>query len=319
MVVDSSNFDASETRDGSVDDALNAESGDYGFVWTTDEPETDDRKSTGQPDDTTSSTEPPPNTTSSQFEWNSPTERQADQSIYDGNDASHNSEPGNSMIGENTPDGTAHSHSVAESSGDDDATSDMDHDDGQTAVSGSSSRTGDAEDPEHVAIDPIDYPVDELRTIADCVDEDVVSSESESEIHGFVWSEPPERHRTHVEDPTTEQCERLLTIAGIDPERIGEKPYLTTLSTEDSEAFITGWLEFLTTEAGTQGAIDALERYREIGWMTEPVAEELKERLQWINHRDGNGFETFDRGDHLLNFAYVAKIASLSTEGMMFY
>lgn len=317
--MDSSNFDASETHDGDVDDALNAESGDYGFVWTTDESETADRKSTGQPDDAMSSTEPPPNASPSQFEWSSSTERRVDQSIYDGNDASHKSEPGNSMIGEDTLDGAVHSHSAAESSVDNDATADMDHDDGETNVSESSSRTGDAADPEHVAIDPIDYPVDELRTIADCVDVDVVSPDSENEIHGFVWSEPPEQHRTHVEDPTTEQCERLLTIAGIDPERIGEKPYLTTLSSEDAEAFITGWLEFLTTEAGTQGAIDALERYQEIGWMTEPVAKELKERLQWIDHRNGNGFETFDRGDHLLNFAYVAKIASLSAEGMVFY
>lgn len=318
--MDSSDFDAFDARDGSVDDALNAESEDYGFVWATDESEAADQN-TNQSDDAASSTEPltdpPPN---SQFEWNSPTERRAEQSIDDGHDASYDSEPRNSMIGENATDETAHTHSAVESGVDEDATPETDHDSSETVVSGSSSeRPDDSEKPEEIAIDPIDYPVDELRTIADCVDADVVSSESASERHGFVWSEPPEQHRTHVEDPTTEQGERLLAIAGIDPERIGEKPYLTTLSAEDAEAFITGWLEFLTTEAGTQGAIDAIERYCEIGWMTEPVAEELEERLQWIDHRNGNGFETFDRGDHLLNFAYVAKIASLSAEGMMFY
>ncbi|UPM43498.1 FlaD/FlaE family flagellar protein [Halocatena salina] len=318
MVVDSSDFDASETHDGSVDDALDAESREYGFVWATDDPETSDRN-TAPADDAASADPLAEATPGDQFEWASPTERRTEGSLYDDHDASRNSESENSMIGDNATKETVHAQSVARFTGDEDSTSEPENDGGTTVVSESSRRSDDTDSPENVVIDPIDYPVDELRTIADCVDTSVVSSRSESEIYGFVWSEPPEQHRTHVEDPTAEQRDRLLTIAGIDPEQIGEKPYLTTLSTDDAETFLTDWLEFLTCEAGTQGAIDALDRYREIGWMTEPVAEQLKERLRWIDHRDGNGFETLDRGDHLLNFAYVAKIASLSTEGMVFY
>ncbi|RRJ32198.1 FlaD/FlaE family flagellar protein [Halocatena pleomorpha] len=317
MVVDSSDFDVSETHDGRVDDASDAESREYGFVWTADDTETSDRTTTQT--DAVSSTEPLAETTpNDQFEWASPTERRTDGSLHNDHNVSRNSEPENSMIGDNATDEAVFTQFVAESTGDD--APELDHASGTTAVSEAATERHDSdESPDSVVIDPINYPVEELRTIADCVDTSIVSSLSDSEIHGFVWSEPPEQHRTHVEDPTEEQRKRLLMIAGIDSKRIGEKPYLTALATDEAETFITDWLEFLTLEAGTHGATEALDRYREIGWMTEPVAEQLKERLQWIDYRDGNGFDTFDRGDHLLNFVYAAKIASLSAEGMVFY
>lgn len=177
----------------------------------------------------------------------------------------------------------------------------------------------DTESPERVSIDPIDYPVEELRAIADCEPADTLELGDDAEVHGFVWSEPPEQYRVHVEDPTPQQRKRLLTVAGIDPERVGEKPYLVSVSTEGVGALLNDWLEFLTEEAGTDGAIDALERYEEIGWMTEHVAADLKNKLQSIEYKNGDGFDTLDRGDHLLSFAYTAKIASLHSDGMVFY
>ncbi|WP_330631534.1 FlaD/FlaE family flagellar protein [Halocatena halophila] len=172
---------------------------------------------------------------------------------------------------------------------------------------------------ELVAIDPTAYSIEELRTVADCSDPDVVTPITENEVHGFVWSEPPEEHRSHVEDPTPQQIERLLTLAGIDPERVGEKPYLTRVEQQEAGTYINGWIDFLISEAGTDGAISAIDRYQEIGWITPHVAEQLLERVEWADVQHGKGYEVFDRGDHLLNFFYVAKIASLSVEGMMFY
>ncbi len=170
-----------------------------------------------------------------------------------------------------------------------------------------------------VAIDPTSYSIEELRTVADCSDPDVVTPITDNEVHGFVWSEPPEEHRSHVEDPTPQQIDRLLTLAGIDPERVGEKPYLTRVEQQEAGTYINGWVDFLIAEAGTEGAISAIDRYQEIGWITPHVAEQLLERVEWADVQDGEGYEVFDRGDHLLNFFYVAKIASLSVEGMMFY
>lgn len=170
-----------------------------------------------------------------------------------------------------------------------------------------------------VATDPIDYDVKELHTVSECGDVDSLPVESETEAHGFVWSDPPEEHRARIEDPTPEQHERLLTLAGIDPEKVGEKPYLTRVSSEAAGGFVVDWMEFLAREAGTEGAIDAIERYQEIGWFTESVEEDLRNNIQWIDQHNGNGFEVFDRGDHLLSFAYVAKIASVNSKGMVFY
>lgn len=169
------------------------------------------------------------------------------------------------------------------------------------------------------AIDPINYDISELQAISDCDIVDHLSNELETEVHGFVWSDPPEEHRSRIEDPTPEQHQRLLTLEGIDPEMVGEKPYLTRISTEAAGAFISDWLEFLTHEAGTEGAINAIERYHEIGWFTKSVEEDLQNRIRWNDHYDGNGYKVFDRGDHLLSFAYIAKIASVNSEGMVFY
>jgi archaellum component FlaD/FlaE len=169
---------------------------------------------------------------------------------------------------------------------------------------------------ERLGVDPINYDLGELRTVTDQKSD---SFELNTEAHGFVWSEPPEQYRTRIEDPTAEQHRRLLTVAGIDPELVGDKPYLTTLPTEAAGSLVIDWLEFLTGEAGTKGAIDALARYQEIGWFTARVEDELKNSMQWIDNSDGDGFCVFDRGDHLLSFAYVAKIASVNSEGIVFY
>lgn len=169
---------------------------------------------------------------------------------------------------------------------------------------------------ERLGVDPINYDLGKLRTVTD---QDSDGPELDTEAHGFVWSEPPEQYRTRIEDPTAEQHQRLLTIAGIDPELVGEKPYLTRVPTEAAGSFVIDWLEFLTGEAGTKGAIDALARYQEIGWFTARVENELRNSMRRIDDRDGDGFSVFDRGDHLLSFAYVAKIAAINSEGMMFY
>jgi flagellar protein FlaE len=169
---------------------------------------------------------------------------------------------------------------------------------------------------EQMGVDPINYDLGELRTVTDHEDD---GPEPDTKAHGFVWSDPPEQYRARIEDPTSEQHKRLLTIAGIDPELVGEKPYLTTLPTEAAGSFVIDWLEFLTGEAGTEGAIDALSHYQEIGWFTERVEDDLRNSMLWIDTHDGDGFCVFDQGDHLLSFAYVAKIAAVNSEGMMFY
>lgn len=323
MVVDPSDFGVSESHNGGVDDTLNADSSDSGFVWSSDEPEP--TTTTTQKNDGRTSVEPHTDTAPSDpFEWANTVSEDIHHQIHDGFDTSQDSQLNWSTrsIDESRADEPTPTPDDGALTTDDDGTprSNMNSDSHGSVVSSvAAPATEDEESPERVVIDPIDYLVDELRTVADCENVDTIPLHEETEVHGFVWSEPPQQYRAHIEDPTPQQRQRLLAIADIEPERLGEKPYLVRISTEDAGAFITDWLEFLTTEAGTDGAIDALERYGEIGWMTEHVTTELKNEIRSREYHDGDGFETFDRGDHLLNFAYIAKISALSSEGMFFY
>lgn len=158
-----------------------------------------------------------------------------------------------------------------------------------------------------VAVDPINYDIDELRSLTD------------GEITTQVRDGHPENYRVHIPDPTPEQFRRLLLLEEIDPTTIGEKPYLTELPTDAAGGFVLDWLTFLTEEAGTDGAFEAISQYREIGWFTERIERKLWDSMLWIEYRDGFGITALDRADHLLSFAYMAKIASISTTNMEFY
>lgn len=158
-----------------------------------------------------------------------------------------------------------------------------------------------------IAIDPINYDIDELRSLAD------------GETSPQLKDGHPEHFRVHIPDPTPEQFRRLLLLEEIDPKTIGEKPYLTELPTDAAGGFVLDWLTFLTEEAGTDGAIEAISQYRKIGWFTERIERKLWDCMLWIEHRDGFGITALDRADHLLSFAYMAKIVSISTIDMEFY
>lgn len=158
-----------------------------------------------------------------------------------------------------------------------------------------------------IAIDPINYDIHELRSLAD----------GETTTH--FKDGHPENYRVHIPDPTPEQYRRLLLLEDIDPKTIGEKPYLTELPTDAAGGFVLDWLTFLTREAGTDGAVEAISQYRKIGWFTERIERKLWDSMLWVEHQDGFGITALDRADHLLSFAYMAKIASVSTTSMKFY
>lgn len=343
MVVDPNNYDVSELREqAAADDTSDNESDDHGFNWVTDQEST---QADDDPDDETDAFAP-------KDQWQSTVnkERQSGRENQRSHRKQRSRESSQRSSRENAdPDDHSPSKFFTSQDGgrilprqrteESDPIADDDPDEGSGYERKEERKTrrrednevrrredrdvegreNEGEEPrrqrlERLGIDPINYDLGALRTVTD-----QNGPELDTEAHGFVWSEPPEQYRTRVEDPTSEQHKRLLTIAGIDPDLIGEKPYLTTLPTEAAGSFVIDWLEFLTGEAGTKGAIDALARYQEIGWFTARVENELKNSMRWIDNRDGDGFSVFDQGDHLLSFAYVAKIASINSEGMMFY
>lgn len=347
MVVDPDNYDVSNVRDGSVGDTSNSKNENHGFVWATDGPEEDDRQN--DPDHHQ-------NSETGASAWSQSQPREKDQSLEWGSTDSNRNDTSQKTHGENER--SPHKQARAEEddwerdttvrneatwtsrSAPQPQTSQRQSSEWVTTEPNSNTEPNPAthesetaaprqtdgisdsqrsqQQHARIAIDPIDYDTEELRTVSD-QETDNTAVESETEAHGFVWSEPPEQHRARIEDPTPEQYQRLLTLEGIDPKTVGEKPYLTRISTDGAGGFVIDWLEFLACEAGTEGAIDAIERYQEIGWFTENVKKDLENNIQWIDHCDGNGFDVFDRGDHLLSFAYIAKIASVDSKGMMFY
>jgi archaellum component FlaD/FlaE len=308
MVVDPSNYDVSELREQSkADDTPTNEEVDHGFNWVSDQ-----EKNHGHDDNQhQNAADTSPSENHSQPSTQQPAWKNVDPNTHN---VSRSQKP--------TRDGGERLSLQQVNAYDDWQTQKGEYDQKEEHGQNKESDPPDSEESQRerlarTGVDPINYDLGELRTVSDSECSETV--EQDTEVHGFVWSDPPEQYRTRIEDPTSEQSQRLLTIAGIDPELVGEKPYLTTLPTEDARALVIDWLEFLTSEAGTEGATDALSRYCEIGWFTERVERELRTNMFWIDHHDGNGFDVFDQGDHLLSFAYVAKIASVNSEGMRFY
>jgi len=166
--------------------------------------------------------------------------------------------------------------------------------------------------PTSVDLDPTRYDVDELREVADGEFPDAEFEERVME-HGFLWSEPSGYRLLGVEDPTPEQHERLLELEGIEASDLGQKPYLQSLPDEEGvDEAVFDWLEFLSATGGYEGTLDALARYRTLGWITEDVEEELRGYMLGVGRREGDGLEAFDRSDHLLSFAYVARLVSMA-------
>lgn len=162
-----------------------------------------------------------------------------------------------------------------------------------------------------MVVDPIDYDVDELREVSGGEFPDA-DFEDRVKENGFLWAEPSNRQAVGVEDPTPDQRARLAGLEGVDPSALDAKPYLESLPEgENSDEAALDWVEFLTETGGNDGALGALERYRELGWITEAVENDLRGYMLGVGRQEGEGVEAFDRTDHLLSFAYVARLAAL--------
>lgn len=151
-----------------------------------------------------------------------------------------------------------------------------------------------------MAIDPSDYDVDELREMVEPGhDADRVYGEG-----GFLWPvTPPDLGDTDPE--AVSEWERMVS---------GDttKPFLEGVpAAVEAELVTFEWLEFLQSEAGYEGCLDALQYYRSIDWITEDAEEQLQNYLLGVGRRPGNGVDELDRRDHMRSLAYIARLSSL--------
>ncbi len=90
------------------------------------------------------------------------------------------------------------------------------------------------------------------------------------------------------------------------------KPYLDGLPEHYAgENLIFEWLEFLLLHAGYQGAIEALDYYESVGWITEQAESELSDYLLGMDDQGANDGNSLDVDDHLLSLVYIAKLESM--------
>jgi len=91
-----------------------------------------------------------------------------------------------------------------------------------------------------------------------------------------------------------------------------DKPYLDALpETYAAELIVFEWLEYLTGNAGYHGAVDALDYYASLEWITDDVRAALSDYLLGVaESQTGEG--DLDVDEHLVSLVYVAKLTAMA-------
>jgi hypothetical protein len=157
-------------------------------------------------------------------------------------------------------------------------------------------------------LDPTDYDAGELRSVAEL---DGVDAETGVDLPRAAAS----GHRPPAPDePTHEQCERLVAVGGVDPAALGDRPYLSTFpDVPEGRRIGRDWLAYLVTTAGEREARGALARYHALGWLGADAAATLDARVDDAAAHLTPGDGTLDRADHLLSFAHVVQLLGVAT------
>lgn len=157
-------------------------------------------------------------------------------------------------------------------------------------------------------LDPADYDVGELRSVAELEDIDAETGISlpRAAESGYRSAAPDE--------PTHEQCERLVAVGGVDPAALGERPYLTAFpDVPEGRRIGRDWIAYLVTTAGERETRSAIGRYRALGWIGEEAAATLDDRVEDAVAALPPGDGSLDRADHLLSFAHVVRLLGVAT------
>ena len=156
--------------------------------------------------------------------------------------------------------------------------------------------------------DPSDYDPDELRSLAGVDDPDAETAASLPPVEGSGY------RPAAPDEPSREQCERLVAIGGVDPAALGERPYLPVFPDVPAGRRVgRDWIAYLVRTAGEAATRDAIARYRALGWLGEDAAATLDARVGDAVAVLEPGDGELDRADHLLSFAHVIRLLGLET------
>jgi archaellum component FlaD/FlaE len=108
--------------------------------------------------------------------------------------------------------------------------------------------------------------------------------------------------------------ETIYELETAAPRSASERPYLTTVPTS-YVGVVTAfeWLDYLLRRVGRAATRDAISHYEALSWLSPAAADELETHLAGLETgTPGAGELTVD--DHLVSFAYVAKLAAFASD-----
>jgi hypothetical protein len=174
---------------------------------------------------------------------------------------------------------------------------------GPTGPTGPAQRTMTARAQNGAVFDPSEYDVRELRSVADLEGIDAETGVSLPRATGSEYRPPA------PDEPTHEQCEALVAVGGVDPDHLGERPYLPTFPDSDAARRVgRDWIAYLVMTAGDRPTRNAIARYRALGWLGEHAETTLDNRVDDAVAALEPGDGSLDRADHLLSFAHIVRL-----------
>lgn len=163
-----------------------------------------------------------------------------------------------------------------------------------------------------MSIDPNDYDHDELLRMARKQGRKSGGGDVEDPVEETnIGPEPAASTGTDTGTPSSFRANLYRELLPLEASSDADKPYLDTLPEHYAgEHLIFEWIEFLLLHAGYQGAIQALDYYESVGWITEDCQSTLNDYLLGLEDEPSNPSD-LDIDDHLLSLVYIAKLAAM--------
>ena len=155
-----------------------------------------------------------------------------------------------------------------------------------------------------MTMNPQEYDLTELRTAAR-------KESRESDLDQLKADlKAKSKGQTKFSEPQIKEL--LLMEAGADPDDL-ERPYLENLPDEyTARVTLIEWLSFALEKAGLEETMGAIDYYETLGWVSESVAEDLKEHARTFRNGSSTGLrQPLLAADHLISLVYIARLVSM--------
>lgn len=156
-------------------------------------------------------------------------------------------------------------------------------------------------------LNPKDYDPDELRSAA----RKGFGNRNLRELRERIADEDPGSDTQSVLR-SSQIKELLLRESGMNPSNLS-RPYLESLpDAYAARLTLFEWLDFLLQRGGVRRTLEALDYYSEIGWISQPVAGELRDHVRAFDTLpEDSSTDELQVPDHVLSLVYVARLSSM--------